>query len=55
MFDFVFKNYCSIADVPTSKSSEGVLWHALLQLQDFLDLDCARYSFRCYCGNAYSS
>lgn len=35
MFDFVFKNYCSIADVPTSKSSEGVLWQTLLQLQDF--------------------
>ncbi len=34
-FNLLFKNYCSLTDVPTSKSSEGVLWQALLQLQDY--------------------
>jgi hypothetical protein len=34
-FDLLFKNYCAITDVPTSKSAEGILWQLLLQLQDY--------------------
>ena len=34
-FSLLLKNYCSLSDVPTSKSSEGVLWQALLQLHDY--------------------
>lgn len=33
--NLLFKNYCSITDVPTSKSGEGVLWQVLLGLQDY--------------------
>jgi len=34
-FGLVFKNYCSITDVPTSKSGEGILWQVILQLQAY--------------------
>ena len=32
MFDFTFKNYCSLLDVPTSQSSAGVFWKSALGL-----------------------
>lgn len=35
MFDFAFKNHCSLLDVPTSKSGEGIILQTLLQMKDY--------------------
>ena len=35
MFSFeLFKNFCAITDVPTSKSPEGVFWQTIIQFKE---------------------
>ncbi len=35
MGNIFFKNYCSLLDVPTSKSAEGIIWQILLQMKEY--------------------
>lgn len=35
MGDLIFRNYCSLINVPTSKSAEGIIWQTLLQMKEY--------------------